>query len=346
MKKIAFTFLFFLVFTTKIFADTEAPTFPYTAETADKKYIFVILTPNCELCWGSDRYKQSGMYLNDGSTTPLWTVDWQNYVFLPSDGKHIVRKGKWTRYSATYREEVFSFISEGSVLKTYKAVDLIDFPFLLPHSSSHYKAIRSSFDKNSPNDGVMMKLSRGEDDPINSGVNIDNINQTIQIETLHGDKYLFDLKTGNILSSYSPSRNAAIGLFCALAVVYFGYLFLATRINLTKRAFRIANYTAGFFLTLFLFLIPIISVWLYKIPLSEDQPDYLDFLTLCYMQISTFPRYLFTALNIISQPENNLLSAGYEAIFNWLMIFWIPCILLFGFLNQFFTTKLSKNNFQ
>src|SRR5688572_16685795 len=103
MRKTFFAVLFFLVFQSSALADTEGMIFPYTAETADKKHVFVVVDPKCGLCWGDDRYKQSGMYLNDGSAVPLWTVDWRNYIFLPNGGRHVVRLGRWARYSAAYR---------------------------------------------------------------------------------------------------------------------------------------------------------------------------------------------------------------------------------------------------
>lgn len=342
MRRITFTFLFFLAFPLIAFADTEAPPIPYTAETADKRHIFVVLTPNCGYFSGCQKYRQSGMYPNDGSTTPLWTVDWQNRVFLPNDGKHIVRQGSWARYSATYHEEVFSFISEGNLLKTYKTDDLTAFPYLLPHSSSHYKVINSLFNQDLPNDGVLMKIDNGEGYPLNSGVKIDNENKTFEIETLHGDKYIFDLQTGNIISLYRPSRNVAIGLFCVLVIGYFGYLFAAAKINLTETTRKTLNYSVGFFLTLFLFLIPVISVWLYGIP-SEYQPDYSKFSTLCYVQISMLPRYLLTSLNVIPPAGHYTLSASIETAFCWFVLFWLPLIICLGLLNHLLVSKLKPS---
>lgn len=323
-------------------ADTESSPFPYQAVTADKKHVFVIVKSDCKLCWGSDKYKVSGMYLNDGSTDPLWTVDWQNYIFLPNGGKHVVRKGRWARYSATYREEVFSFIEEGNVLKTYSAGDLIAFPFLLPHSSSHYNVMNSTLRSDFPNDGAAarLKTDNGEGYALNDGVRIDNENNTIQIETFHGDKYLFDLHTGNIISSNQPSRNAAIALFCVLVIGYIAYLFLAARINLNFMLTGVINYGVGIVVGLLLFLIPIISVWLYKIPVSEYEPSYPDFSILSYLQISMFPSYLLASLNIITQPENSVLQSDPETMLLWVLFFWAPFFVCIGLLNCFVVSKL------
>ena len=131
MRKFLFTFLFFLTLPLFCFAQTRNCdwSFSYTAETADKKYILVMRDsdPYRDDYFVGDRYKQSGMYLNDGSTTPIWTVDCKQRVYLPSDGKHIIRLGRLP-YSATYREDAFTFTAEGKDIKTYQTRDLITFP--------------------------------------------------------------------------------------------------------------------------------------------------------------------------------------------------------------------------
>lgn len=121
MRKIILIFLF--LFTLPLIGFTQHPDsdriISYTAETADKKYIFVMPNRIGDDYFVSDKYKQRGMYFNDGSTIPLWTVDWKGRVYLPNDGKHIIRLGR-LNYSATYREDVFTFIAEGKNLKVTK----------------------------------------------------------------------------------------------------------------------------------------------------------------------------------------------------------------------------------
>ena len=57
------------------------------------------LTRALTKCWDgtlSKRYEKSGLYQNNGSTTPLWTVDWYAYrVHIVSVGVHMVRPGPW-----------------------------------------------------------------------------------------------------------------------------------------------------------------------------------------------------------------------------------------------------------
>jgi hypothetical protein len=110
-------------------ADSQAPPFDYAIFTEDKNYIFIMLVPPKEttqmdevsskgppyyptVIYDSDepwengtvqapdylriKYPCSGLYRNNGSSTPIWTVDWYSYSFyLFPDGEHLVRRGPW-----------------------------------------------------------------------------------------------------------------------------------------------------------------------------------------------------------------------------------------------------------
>lgn len=342
MKKITLAFLFFFSLPLNVFSQhpNSAWIFSFTAETADKKYLFVMRDLGRSDYFVDDKYPQSGMYPNDGSTTPLWTVDWKQRIYLPNDGKHIVRLGS-SHYSATYREEAFTFLAEGTILKTYETKDLIAFPWLLPHSSNGYGFHRAPLDPDLPNDGVLMKVDNGKGYPLNSGAVIDNEKQTIEIETYHGDKYLFDLNTGNIISSERPSRNLAFALFCVLIIGYAAYLFFAVRAKLTESVSSIAICAVGFLVTLFLFLIPIISILPYKLS-SEYNPGYSDFWFCCYFSVSMLPRYLLTSLNIIAPPEMDMPVSDYGTAISWFILFWFPCFALFTCLTHFLISCLRS----
>src|SRR4051794_40464122 len=72
------------------FADSPAPPTSYKKLTPDQKYVFVMLSPFApdreagrliepyasDVRTIRETYPNSGLYPNDGSTTPLWTVDW------------------------------------------------------------------------------------------------------------------------------------------------------------------------------------------------------------------------------------------------------------------------------
>jgi len=155
--------LLILLASIKVSADTERVIQPYTLETADKKYIFVMLRSvsrqNTTL-GQSDKYPQSGLYLNDGSSKPLWTVDWPGFVILPADGIHIVRQGPWPRQGEGYNVEALSFFANGKLLKSYSVRDLVDFPWLLPNSVSHYRW-EQKLPASSPFDKVVFRFLDG-----------------------------------------------------------------------------------------------------------------------------------------------------------------------------------------
>ena len=59
-------------------------------------------------------YTRSGLYRNDGSTEPLWTIDWYAHnVEIESDGVHLIRMGPWASSTDT---EAFSFFANGELM--------------------------------------------------------------------------------------------------------------------------------------------------------------------------------------------------------------------------------------
>lgn len=186
-------------------ADDEGSVSPYLLETADKKFVFVMLKGgyrNRPQLYSSDKYPQSGMYRNDGSTIPLWTVDWSAYVILPSDGIHVIRRGPWPRLEEGYNAEAITFFANGKPLRSYQVRDLVDCPWLLPQTASHY---RWEHDLES-GDKLTRRTLSGEAYETSQGVTIDDDAGTMKMETLTGESYVFDYRTGRILSANRPIR--------------------------------------------------------------------------------------------------------------------------------------------
>ena len=87
-------------------AEKPNPVYPvtYSTPSPDEQFLFVMLAPpSGDATQNPDnnehakelrkKYPQSGMYRNDGSTDPLWAVDWYDYeVFPANDGIHLVRE--------------------------------------------------------------------------------------------------------------------------------------------------------------------------------------------------------------------------------------------------------------
>jgi hypothetical protein len=133
-------------------------------------------------------YPRSGMYRNDGSITPLWTVDWYaKRVDVASDGVHLVRHGPWASRTT---DEALTVFANGAALRGYRVNELVDLPFLLPHSVSHFDWVDTE--------------------------GFDDANMRYRVKTLDGNSFVFDVKSGQILSS---SRRAWMRLSGAVLVV-------------------------------------------------------------------------------------------------------------------------------
>lgn len=216
-------------------ADQEGGVIPYLLESHNKKYTFVMLkggsndSPHSAY---SPIYTQSGLYRNDGSTRPLWVVDWSAYVFLPSDGIHLVRKGKWARIGE-YDEEAITFFAHGKPIKMYRIRDLVDFPYFLPRTVSHFEWQKT--DSTLP---VTLKMLDGAEFPFQTGVSFDELTHTMKLETLQGDSYVFNVETGEIISSYRPARKVLIiiGTMIILLIVASTLYFLHRKKKITSSA--------------------------------------------------------------------------------------------------------------
>jgi len=164
-----------LSFTVPALGDTPAPPRDYTKMTENGEYVFVMLAPP-EKWVQKDlglrkTYKESGLYKNDGSTTPLWTVYWYSFSVYPSsDGKHVIRMGPW---ATSVDDLALAFYENGKPLKQYLIKDLVKDQLKLRYTVSHFFW--------------------------NSGSRFNDKEGTMSLTTADGQTYLFSVKTGEIL---------------------------------------------------------------------------------------------------------------------------------------------------
>jgi hypothetical protein len=124
------------------FADSIAPPKDYKVVTENSEFVFIMLVPEQSVRWATlnpdirNTYSKSGLYRNDGSNTPLWTIDWYAYSVMPvSDGIHMIRSGPW---ASSMDDLAFAFYRNGQELKSYKVKDQVKREWLLPRSVSHF----------------------------------------------------------------------------------------------------------------------------------------------------------------------------------------------------------------
>lgn len=157
-------------------ADTPAPPRDYTKVTENEEYVFVMLAPDNER-WSDknseirEKYKQSGLFKNDGSATVLWIVHWYSFSVYPSsDGKHIVRMGPW---ASSTSQLALAFYENGKEIKRYLIKDLVRDENKLRHTVSHFFW--------------------------RSDQQFNDREGTISLKTTDGQYYLFSVKTGEII---------------------------------------------------------------------------------------------------------------------------------------------------
>jgi hypothetical protein len=172
---------------------------PYTFKEVSEngKFVFVMLAPesmNEELKGYNEkhqkvirdireRYIKSGMYRNDGTNNPLWTVDWYAYgIVLGNDGVHAIQYSRLPGlenqgHLATKKDleqKAFSIFSKGKLIRSFKISELVDDPALLEVSVSHFHWVRKG--------------------------KINDDQHRYEIDTYDGNHVTIDLETGAILT--------------------------------------------------------------------------------------------------------------------------------------------------
>jgi hypothetical protein len=120
------------------------------------------------------KYLQSGLYRNDGSTTPLWTIDYfsRHEVHIAPDGEHLV--------VAADDQFVGNFYAKGKRLAGYgySLSELVSFVRFKSMMSLRFPScVWSNYDAN---------------------------NLTYTVRTNQGEEFVFDVTTGRLVGRRSP----------------------------------------------------------------------------------------------------------------------------------------------
>lgn len=214
-------FLFLLCFSVTAFASADTWADGYIVETENKRFILVMhgRTSDGSLLKmkGLEKYPANGLYRNDGSTEPVWTMNFSNFAFPLNDGRHAIWIGRSGTCPQTgYANESFAFLRDGKVLKSYAVRDLVEFPTLLPHSTYPGYVVWKA---DSPSQEFLVALNGNQ--PFVMYVPAPDENaHTIPINTFHGDWFVFDYTTGEIVSERRPVRWAFRTLLVFFLLLY------------------------------------------------------------------------------------------------------------------------------
>jgi hypothetical protein len=183
-------------------ARAEKPVLPtsYSAVSSDGRFLFVMIAPrpSGETAEGiilRQKYAQSGLYRNDGSREPLWTIKGYSARAYPaSDGIHLACVSKFAGGFEPW-EQCVRFFASGRLIRAY-SVDDLTVSWLLPRTPS----------------GRMW--SRRD--------HFDEADMRYTVWTRDGSSFTFDVLTGEVVSAFVwwhwvPSILLAAGLFALLA---------------------------------------------------------------------------------------------------------------------------------
>jgi hypothetical protein len=132
-----------------------------------------------------EKYKVSGLYKNDGSTTPLWTVNWKfpYTVDVSSDGKHVLQWGGAGRHGE-FDTLALAFLENGKEVARYNVDQLVRNPEMLPRSVSYYRWRKQS--------------------------SLDDSKGQLNVETENGERYVFDISTGKAIAGDQPLQGRIV----------------------------------------------------------------------------------------------------------------------------------------
>lgn len=154
---------------------------PHTEQSADRRYLLVQLTPfpyddpsDVAGTAIASKYRQSGLYLNDGSTTPLWTANW----WTVSGGYYVHVDGAYA-VTLDALDPTLAFHHNGIAFSSYQRTDLLGIPEFLDDWI---------------HGGVDWRRAQGT---------LDNEAYLFHVSTIYHSYYTFDIRTGRMVRSFS-----------------------------------------------------------------------------------------------------------------------------------------------
>ena len=216
-----------------------------TIPSADGKYLLVLLTPKEErhyrreydaamdaprtedeirekhesIVWQNEieeRYPQSGLYRNDGSTSILWPIGYfppPRDIYVSDDGVHLIVAFLNWDDNASERGKALEFYASGRQLANYNE-DRLLVGYFARMLFSHFTDVAW---------------------PTCTTANLDDDSKTFEITTNWGDEFRFDIATGQLIGSRLPWAFWIV-LISFLFVIWLSGWWFWRRIRRSKQA--------------------------------------------------------------------------------------------------------------
>ncbi len=214
MKKIIIAFLavIFMLIPNSALADSEVAPHSYKEVVGNNKFVFVMVYPGSPEVKTEDgkAYASTGLYKNDNTTEPLWTLDgYSHKVFISSDGNYAAKLGPWPKLrpggSRDLNQLVVAFYDKGKLTNEYYIKDLVVDAGKLQKSVSHFM--------------------------FNKKLNFDEAKNIIKLETEDGSSYVFDMSTGEIIEAHRGANIFMTIIYCVVLVAIIGIVVNEIRKN-------------------------------------------------------------------------------------------------------------------
>lgn len=189
--KLIFIITLLLIITSTVKADTSAPMGSFLIKVSDDLvFVMHIEEEHSILSKTGETFNVSGLYPNDGTIIPLWTVDFisdRGDIYISNDGKYLIKK---KHLVGSLSQLAFAFYTNGELVKQYMVSDFIDSEDGLPHTASHFYW----YDK------------------------FTVVNEELEILTVTNTRLVFDIRTGNIISKEDITTNHMSSLYLIGAI--------------------------------------------------------------------------------------------------------------------------------
>jgi hypothetical protein len=211
-----------------------------TVESANGNYVLVLLAPDDGSVYESttealtedeirarqrvreieERYSQSGLYPNDGSTEALWPINYisvSKSVFVADDGIHlVVAFVGWDIPNVSDRGNALEFYARGQQLSTYNEDKLL--------LGYYGRFLLSRFNVSAW--------------PTCTSTRLDDTAGTFEITTNWGDMFRFDITTGALITSRTARAIKAVLVSIAMLIALAGWWVWRRIVRVRGAAYR------------------------------------------------------------------------------------------------------------